>query len=303
VERIEVLVDVVQGLFVCLETFTAPGEGVVVQTPVYPPFLMAVADTSRRLVRNGLVRGSAGFEMDLEALRGAIDRETRVLMLCNPQNPTGRVFTREELEALAEVVLEHDLVVLSDEIHADLTYPGVVHVPFASLASELAERTVTLHSATKAFNIAGLRCAVAAFGSEALQQRFHSMPRKLRGGLDSFGAAATRIAWRECQPWLAELMTYLDGNRQRIAGFLAERLPAVGHVPPEATYLAWLDCRGLELPGASPFEFFLEHALVAGQDGARFGPDGEGWLRLNFATSRAVLDEALERMANAVDAL
>lgn len=297
--QVEVLTDVVQGLYVALDRFSAPGEGVVVQTPVYPPFLQAVRDMGRRLVENPLVEGAARFEMDLEGLRAAVDPATRVLLLCNPQNPTGRAFERGELAALAELALRHDWVVVSDEIHADLVYEGSQHVPFATLAPEVEARTITLTSATKAFNIPGLRCAVAHFGSAELAARFRSLPRHLRGGIGSLGLAATAAAWSEGQPWLDHVLRTLARNRDLVAGFVARELPGVRHHPPEASYLAWLDCRALAL-GPSPQRFFLEHARVGLSPGEAFGAPGAGFVRLNFATSRALLGEILERMAKAL---
>lgn len=293
--RVEVLTDVVQGIYVAIDQFSAPGEGVVVQTPIYPPFLIAVRELSRRLVETPLVAGHSRYEIDFDQLRAAIDPTTRVFLLCNPQNPTGRVFERRELESLAELAIARDLVVVADEIHADLIYDGRRHIPFASLSPEVEARTLTLTSATKAFNIPGLRCAIAHFGSEALRKRFDRVPRHVRGGLGSLGQAATVAAWREGQPWLDAVLAYLDGNRRRVAQFVAERMPGVRSFVPEATFLAWLDCRGLELE-ASPHRFFLEHARVALSDGSVFGAPGRGFARLNFATSRPLLDEITTRI-------
>jgi cystathionine beta-lyase len=297
--RIELLSDVVQGIYVALLQFAAPGDGVVVQTPVYPPFLGAVAETGRRLVENPLRQGAERFEMDVEGLRRTVDAHTRVLLLCNPQNPTGRVFERPELEAVAELAVERDLVVVSDEIHADLVYPGRRHIPFASLGPRAEARTITLTSATKAFNVPGLRCAVAAFGSADLRRRFNALPRHVRGGLGSLGIEATEAAWSEGQPWLDRVVAYLDENRRLLGRVLAEELPDVRCHRPEASYLAWLDCRALGLEPA-PYEFFLERARVGLSQGPRFGAPGDGFVRLNFGTSRALLSQILERMVKAV---
>ncbi len=306
-QRALVLTDVVQGIYVALDRFAAPGEGVVVQTPVYPPFLHAVRDTGRRLVENPLVASSdpaapalaPRWEIDFDGLRGALDAGTRVLLLCHPQNPTGRVFERAELEALAELALRHELLVVSDEIHADLLYPGRRHLPFAALAPEVEARTITLTSATKAFNIPGLRCALAHFGSAELQRQFCSLPGHVRGGIGSLGLAATAAAWSESQPWLDAVLRYLDGNRAFVAEFVAAELPDIRFRPPEASYLAWLDCRALGL-APSPQRWFLEHARVALSAGEAFGRPGQGFARLNFATSRALLGEILGRMAKAL---
>lgn len=306
-QRALVLTDVVQGIYVALDRFSAPGEGVVVQTPVYPPFLHAVRDTGRRLVENALVEAldpaatdrAPRWEIDFDGLRGALDADTRVLLLCHPQNPTGRVFERAELERLAELALRHGLVVVSDEIHADLIYPGGRHLPFAALAPEVEARTITLTSATKAFNIPGLRCALAHFGSPELQRQFCSLPAHIRGGVGSLGLAATAAAWSQSQSWLDAVLRYLDGNRAFVAEFVAAELPGIRYRPPEASYLAWLDCRALGL-APSPQRWFLEHARVALSAGEAFGRPGQGFVRLNFATSRELLGEILARMAKAL---
>jgi len=299
--QVEVIVDVVQALYVALQVHSEPGDGAITTVPIYPPFLKSLRETGRRAVYCPLRPGAAHYELDLAALRANLDERTRLLLLCHPQNPTGRRFTRAELESLAELVLERDLVVFSDEIHQDLVLDGGGHLPFALLGPEIAARTITVTSATKAFNIAGLRCAVAHFGSRALQDAFNRVPRHVRGGLSSLGREATRVAWTECQDWLDAAVAYLRGNRDHLAEFVHKELPGVQHVPPQATYLAWLDCRALELPGG-PYRFFLDRARVALSDGRAFGPGGEGFVRLNFATSRALLQEILERMAGAVRA-
>ena len=291
--RVEALSEVVQGLYVSIDRMSERGDGVVVQTPVYPPFLGAVRNLERRLVENPLVAGDARWELDLDGLRSAAD--ARILMLCNPQNPTGRVLGRSELEAIAEIAAARDWIVLADEIHADLVYPGASHVPFASLAPEVEARTVTFSSASKAFNIPGLRCAVAHFGSESLRRRFLSMPRPLRGGIGSLGQAATLAAWRHGDAWLAQVLAHLDGNRRLVARFAAERWPGVRTWLPESTFLAWLDFRALDL-APSPQRFFLETARVALSDGAAFGEPGRGHARLNFGTARPLLQQILERL-------
>lgn len=298
--RVELLTDVVQGMYVAIEAWSERGQGTLVQTPIYPPFLGAVRNTGRVLVENRLVQGPAGFEIDFDRLRSAISRDTRLLLLCNPHNPTGSVFSHAELERLAAIVLERDLVVVADELHGELTYPGHGFVPFATLGPEVEARTFTLTAASKAFNIAGMRCAVGVFGSEELRKRFLELPRHLRGGLGALGMEATRAAWLHGDPWLEQVLRRLAANRERVARFVAERLPGVVHHPPRATYFAWLDCRALGLE-PSPHGFFLERAKVGLSDGRTFGEAGEGFVRLNFATSRPILDEALERMARAVE--
>ena len=298
-ERMVAIADIVQGIHLAIEAFTRPGDGVCTLTPVYPPFLQAVAETGRRLDRCTMVRGQGRYEIDFDALRAAIDERTRLLLLCTPHNPLGRVFDREELEALARIAIERDLVVVADEIHADIVYRGFRHIPFASLGPEVEARTVTMTSATKSFNIAGLRCAVVLFGSDRLAERFNAWPERIRGAVSSFGMEATRIAWTECDEWLDALLAHLEGNRDFLHAFVAERLPGLRMVLPAATYLGWLDCReyGLE---PDPYQWFLERARVGFNDGRDFGDGGEGHVRINFATSRAILAQVLERMEEAL---
>jgi cystathionine beta-lyase len=220
-------------------------------------------------------------------------------VLCNPQNPTGRVFSHDELLALGRFVIEHDLIVISDEIHSDLIYPGHQHIPFASLAPEIASRTVTLNSATKSFNIPGLRCGLIAFGSEDLRKRFHKrIPPKLIGSVNIVGVDATVAAWNECQPWLDAVMAHLLKARNRVKDVLAAEAPEVHLHIPEATYLAWLDCSKLGL-STSAFDFFHNNARIGFSAGETFDPDCTQFVRFNFATSMPILDDILDRFITA----
>jgi len=292
--------DLIQGMYSSVYAFSEPGDGVVVQTPIYPPFLDTIATTERRLIENRLVDDGTKYTVDTDGLRNVIDDTTRLLMIPNPHNPTGRVFTREELGVMLEVAIQHDLIVVSDEIHADLMYPGNTHIPFASLGPEAAARTITLTSATKGFNIPGLRCALMYFGTQELKERFHKrMPGRLLGSPNVIGIDATVAAWRHGQAWLKQVMAILEKNRTTVTDFLAREMPAIKYRQPEATYLAWLDCRGMNL-GTSPADFFLDRAKVGLNDGAMFGEAGVGCVRLNFGTSPAILDQILSRLAESV---
>ncbi len=298
---VEVVNDVVQGICIALETLGERGQGAVIQPPIYGPFLEATRDTHRPAVFNPLIVTEQSYAIDFDQLEKATAKDARFLLLCNPHNPSGRVFSRLELERLADVSLRHDLVILSDEIHADLVYSGRSHIPMASLGPEIEARTVTFVSASKAFNTAGLRSALVVFGSESLHQRFSAFPRKLRGGLNAFGAEAMRIAWAKCDDWLEDLLAYLQTNRDLVAQAVRGQMSGMIYREPEATYFAWLDCRGLGL-NEEPFEFFLREARVALEPGLNFGPQGAGFARLNFATSRAILSEILNRMSQALAA-
>jgi cystathionine beta-lyase len=297
--------DVIQGIATGIVAFSEPGDGVVVQTPVYPPFLRSVPEVGRRLVENPLIEAEDGFHIDFARLRAVIDERTRVILFCNPHNPTGRAFKRGELRELLAIAAERDLVVVSDEIHSDLTFPGATHTPFAALAGG-AERTVTLTSATKAFNIPGARCAVMHFGDQRLLEHFRErFPDFAIGHPSRFGLEATITAWDEGQAWLDLALEYLEANRARITEWTRSLAPelALGYHPPEATYLAWFDCSRQRLPAESPHQFFLDQARVGLGVGADFGPPGAECVRLNFATSAAILDRILERMAEAMAAV
>lgn len=288
--------DVVQGLNTSVFTLTKPGDGILVTSPIYHPFLYAIEENDRRVVSHELSRDT-GWALDVDRLAASIDSTTSMLMFCNPHNPLGRVFSRAELEALAEVVVEHDLVVISDEIHGDLVFDGA-HIPFASLGKEVAERTITMTSATKAFNIAGVRCSVAHFGGSAIRERFNAVPPKVLGSVSTFGMLATIAAWEHGQPWLDHVMAYLQANRDHLVARVSAELPTAQIHSPESTYLAWIDCRELGL-GVDPSETLLADAKLALSPGAQFGDGGAGHVRLNFATSREILDEIIDRLVAA----
>lgn len=306
--------DVIQGLQVVLDLATRPGDGVALHTPAYPPFLRTLETMGRRLVavpvratgRGGdadqLSATGHGWSFDPDILDDLARSEgCRVLVLVNPHNPTGRVLERGELEALAAVASRHDLLVVSDEIHADITYPPHRHIPFASLDDEAAARTVTLTSATKAFNLAGIRCAVAHLGPPEVRAAFDAAPHHLYGSVSNLSVLATLAAWGECDGWQDAVLTHLLRNRDMVAAAVAERLPGVRLVAPEGTYLAWLDFASLPV-GPDPAAYLARRAGVRLSPGPEFGPGGEGFARLNFATTEALLAEVLERIGAALDA-
>lgn len=291
-EALRVVGDVMQGVAACIQAFTEPGDGIIIQTPVYHPFGWAIESAGRRIVEAPLSDRASGFRVTAEALEGAIAAGATMMLISNPHNPAGRVFSVEELVLIGDIAREHDLVVVSDEIHADLVYEPHRHVPIAGLGSDLADRTVTLHSASKAFNLAGIGCAVACFGSERLWTAFDRLPTSLLGHPSGVAVRATARAWEAGEAWLADTMRLLASNRARVETWAAPRL---GHRPPEATYLAWLDFRALGWD-EEPDERLLREARVALSPGLQFGSGGEGHARLNFATYPEVLDEILARI-------
>jgi cystathionine beta-lyase len=292
--------DLVQASFSSVMAFSEPGDAVLLQLPSYPPFMRAIEDTGRRLIGNPMRDTGTQWALDLAAYETAPDPRMRMLIFCHPQNPTGRAYSRAELQAVAEFAIRHDLTVVSDEIHADIVYPGNTHIPLASLHPEIAARTITITSATKSFNIPALRCAVMHFGAPALRERFFSrIPSRLLGSPGVTGVDATIAAWDDGQPWLDEILTQLQTNRDWLARTIAAELPGVTMRLPEATYLAWLDCRALDLPGSAG-QFFLDQARVGLNFGETFGPHYAGFARLNFASPAPVLREIVVRMVDAV---
>ena len=297
------LPGVVPGFHLALRAFTSPGEGLLIQTPVYPPILHAAANAD--LVSNAmtLTRMSDGhYEIDWELFEKTLTPHTRMFLLCNPHNPVGRVFRQDELERMAEICLRHELLICSDEIHGDLLFSGHTHRPIASLAPEIEARTITLMAPSKTFNIAGLDCSFAVIPNTELRQQFKAARRGLVGRPNVLGYVAALAAYRAGQPWLDAVLTYLEANRDFLQAYVAERLPGLNMASPEGTYLAWLDCREAGIPG-NPYEFFRREARVMLNDGATFGPGGEGFVRLNFACPRAQLVEGLERMRSALAGL
>jgi cystathionine beta-lyase len=294
------LPGVVIGFDLACHAFGRPGDGVLVQTPVYPPILRAAGHAGLERHEMELTREpEGGYSIDLRAIERAITQRTRVFILCNPHNPVGRVFQRDELESMAAICLRHDLVICSDEIHCDLLFSESRHLPIASLAPEIAARTITLMAPSKTYNIAGLQCAFAVIENPELRQRYEAARRGLveHPGILAFTAALA--AYRDGQPWLDGLLRYLEANRAYLLRRAPECLPGIAIDKPEGTYLAWLDCRHAGIPG-SPHEFFLQKARVALNDGASFGRGGEGFVRLNFACPRSLLAAALERMQAAL---
>lgn len=292
---VQPVTDLLQATVAAILAFTEPGDGVLVQTPCYPPFREAVASAGRRLVESRLIDDGTKFGIDYDEFGKAAD-QARLFLLCNPQNPTGRVFTREELLRMARIVRERGMVIVSDEIHADLVYPGSVHLPIAALDEEAAAGTVTLNSAGKSFNIPGLRCGVMHFGRSALMARFRSrVPRLLLGKPSIIGIDATVAAWDECDRWLDEVLVHLGSMRGRVVDAVRSDLPGLKLHVPEATYLAWIDCSGLGWQDSAG-QRFLERGGVAFSFGETFCPDYKSHIRFNFSTSAAILEAKLERM-------
>ncbi len=298
-EELVFVPGVVTGFNLACHTLEDPKEGVLIQTPVYPPILGAARKTGKIDQQAPLDRSAEGvYSIDLDGLAASINAQTGMLLLCNPHNPVGRVFSRGELERLADICLRRGMLICSDEIHSDLVYPEHQHIPIASLDPEIAQHTITLMAPSKTFNLAGLKFSFAIIQNPELRKKYWKSNKGLVGWTNLLGQVAAQAAYEEGQEWLTQLLVYLQVNRDILFDFVERELPGISMIKPEGTYLAWLDCRetGLE----DPYKFFLESARVACNDGTTFGQGGQGFVRLNFGCPRAMLVEALERMRSAL---
>ncbi len=292
--------DVIVGVAESLRLFTAPGDGVVINSPVYPPFYAVVHEVERRIVDVPLLHsGERGWELDLAGLERAFAAGARAYVLCSPHNPLGRVFDPAALAEVAALAARYGVLVLADEVHAPLTLPGAAFAPFAPIAEAAGATCVALHSASKAWNLAGLKCALVIAADEPVREALRRLPVEARYRSGHLGVIASIAAFREGVAWLDALLAHLDRNRRLLAELLVRELPAVGYAPPQASFLAWLDCRALGL-GDDPAKAFLQRGRVALTSGRDYGPGGVGHARLNMGTSAALLEEAVARMRRAV---
>jgi cystathionine beta-lyase len=296
VEAVRTFSSSLQPIAAALAAGTREGDGVVLFTPVYPPFFGMIEKAGRRVVEYPLEPEDWRIEHDV--LAGLVDESTSAVLLCNPHNPTGRVFDRGELAAVAAVAHEHDLLVISDEIWQDLVYPGSSHVPFASLGADEQARTVTVTSASKSFSLGGLCCAVAHVGRQQIGDYIDALPPHLLGMVNALGATAAIAAWTGGGSWLHATLDALHSNRDHLAHRLTDELPQVRFAIPEATYLAWLDFRETGF-GEDPAVHIAKAARVGLSCGPDFGSGGAGYARLNFATTREILDEIVDRIVAA----
>ena len=294
---------VVIGFHIASYTLKAPKKGIFTQTPVYSWIWQAARNTRRLRQEMELSQNPDGsYAIDWDEFESGLTDKTGMFLLCNPHNPVGRSFRQDELERMAEACLRRGVTICSDEIHCDLVYPGQRHIPIASLSPEIARNTITLMSPSKTFNLAGLQFAFAIIQNPSprstgasMRRRYQRASQALVHQANVLSRTAALAAYRYGEKWLDELMGYLQANRDYLYDYVEDELPGISMARPEATYLAWLDCRGAGLP-ENPGKFFLDRARVALSDGADFGKGGEGFVRLNFGCPRSMLVEALERM-------
>lgn len=290
---------IVNGVNLALQAYCRPGDGVIIQQPIYHPFAPSIRNNGCHVVGNLLTYEDGRYTMDLEALAKQVDAKTRMLILCSPHNPCGRVWTKAELTAIAEFCLERDILIVSDEIHHDLVFDGP-HTVMATISPEIAARTVTFTSASKTFNLAGGHTGNAIISNPELRRAYQRQLEKCGMMMGNrFGYIMTTAAYAESEDWLEGLLVYLKGNRDFIDRTVAEKLPGVRSVKLDATYLSWLDFTGTGMDDAEIQRRFKDDAKVVCNTGQSFGAGGDGFMRLNFACPRSMVEEGMERIVGA----
>lgn len=302
-EWISFIPGIVKGIGFVVNVFTKPGEKVIIQPPVYHPFRMTPEDNGREVVFNPLrLREDGYYDMDFDNLSEVCDDKCRVLILSNPHNPAGVCWSKETLQRLADFCYEHNIIVISDEIHSDMALFGNRHVPFASVSERAADISITFAAPTKTFNMAGIVSSYAVISNDDLRQRFYGWLKA--NELDEptiFAPIATIAAYQKGEEWRKQMLAYVEDNVRFVEDYCRERIPGVRPLRPQASFLVWLNCRGLGLNHDKLLELFIDKAHLALNDGEMFGPGGEGFMRLNVGTPRSVLRQALEQLAKAVN--
>ena len=293
---------VVKGFAFAIDEFTNEGDKIIIQPPVYHPFRMVTRSLKREVVNNPLILEEGRYRMDFDGLRElASDEKCKMLILCSPHNPGGRVWTADELKELADICYQNNVLVISDEIHSDMALSGQRHIPFAKVSAESEAISLTLMAPSKTFNIAGIVSSFAVIPNKEIRERYlaYLQPRELQQGT-LFAFTATRAAYEECDEWLRQMLDYVEENVRFVDRFLREHIPSIQAMIPEASFLVWRDCRQLRLSQRELVRLFVEKAGLALNDGTMFGREGEGFMRLNVGTSRRILEKALNNLKNAV---
>jgi cystathionine beta-lyase len=292
---------IVPALNFCTLAFTQTGDNIIVQPPVYFPFFSAAESHGRNLIYNRLTESEGTWSMDFDSLARGIDSKTKMIIISNPHNPVGRVWTPEELNRLADICLKHNIVIISDEIHCDLILPGFTHTPMASLSEEIAENTVTLIAPSKTFNIAGLSTSSVIIQNPVLRKSFNRIVENLHiGNGNIFGNMASIAAYSHGHEWLDSLLDYIDNNVEFVKNYCSKMIPEIVPVQPEATYMIWLDCRKLGMSGKDLQNFFVTKAGVGMNEGSTFGPGGEGFMRMNLGATHQTVMRAMEQIEKAI---
>jgi cystathionine beta-lyase len=292
---------VVPALNLCTLAFTRPGDSIIVQPPVYFPFFSAVENHGRNLIYNQLIEKNGVWTMDFDSLASSVGDNTKMIIISNPHNPVGRAWSSEEIEKLADICLKNKIIILSDEIHCDLVLPGFNHIPVAGISEEISDITVTCIAPSKTFNLAGLSTASVIISNPVLRKYFNKKIESLHlGNGNIFGTIASIAAYTEGDQWLNALMKYISQNVEYVSEYCRERIPEIIPVKPEATYMIWLDCRKLGMPGKDLQNFFVNKAGVGMNEGSTFGPGGEGFMRMNLGTTRRTVEKAIQQIEKAV---
>ena len=286
-----------------VHAFTKEGDKIIVQPPVYFPFYTAVTKNKRELIENNLVLDGGRYFMDFAHLKSQIDERTKMIILCSPHNPVGRVWTKEELLELGKICVANDILIISDEIHSDLILKGYSHTPIAALSDEIAKRTITLMAPSKTFNIAGLETSVAITSNPELKKKLIDFQNSIgAGGGNIFGMEAFVAAYEGGEQWLDEQMEYIEGNFAFAQKYIAQNMTEIKCIKPEGTYLLWVDCTALKYKESELKDFFTKKVRVAVNMGTMFGRDtGRNFVRLNMATQRAVIEDVLQRLRQQYD--
>lgn len=289
---------VVCGFNMAVLAFTEPGDEIIIQSPVYPPFHSAVSSHGRKLVYNTLINEADGYSINYDQLAEQV-KTARLLILCNPHNPVGRCWRQDELLLLAEMCLKNNVLVVSDEIHCDLVLPGYKHTPFAMLGHQYALNSITFHAASKTFNLAGLATSTAIIPNPELRKRFNDYVHSLEAELGNiFGKVATETALNQGDEWLNQLLDYIQDNINYVSDFLTAHLPQVRFHKPQATYMMWLDFNGFGFSEAELWKKMTQEAQLGLNRGKDFGIEGSGFFRINLACPRATVEEAMKRLFN-----
>jgi cystathionine beta-lyase len=300
-EWLSYIPGIVKGIGMVINVFTRPGDKVIIQPPVYHPFRLVPRANGREVVYNPLRLAGDRYEMDFDQLERVIDDRCKLLVLANPHNPGGRAWERETLATLADICERRGVLVISDEIHADMGLHGHRHVPFMTASPAAARASITFGAPSKSFNIAGIVSSFAVVPDDTLRRRFYScLEANEMNEPTIFATIATEAAYTRGHEWLRQMLAYVEGNVEFVDRYLRERVPAIRLMRPQASFLAWLDCRELGLEHDALVELFVKRARLALNDGEMFGPGGEGFTRMNIGTSRRVLAVALERLEAAV---
>jgi cysteine-S-conjugate beta-lyase len=299
--RIYPVPDVIKALELAITHYSRPGSPVILPTPAYMPFLIVPGHLGRDIIQVPMLDSGGTFVLDLEGIDAAFAAGGDVVIFCNPYNPLGRVFTADEMKALTEVVDRRGGRVFADEVHAPLVYPGHRHIAYASTSDTAAAHTLTATSASKAWNLPGLKCAEVILTSDADVRKWEELGMFATHGASNPGVVANIAAYREGEPWLADVMAYLDDSRRLLADLVRSHLPQVRYQPPQGTYLAWLDCSALHL-AESPGALITDRAQVTVVDGPAFGEGGAGSFRFNFAAPQPLIAEMIGRIAEVLDA-